>query len=268
MEYDPIKDKLFYATKGNVLLREILFFVIGKLFLREAHVKRRIKQLSLPNNGQILDAGCGLGQYSLWLAKNFSKFSIIAGDVKQHFIDEGNHHSKIKGYQHLTFQYLDLLSLEEQNRYDLIVAVDIMEHIEDDVDVMKRFYDALRPNGFALIHSPGASEDSRITQFDPKYQVDEHVRPGYFPLELEEKLQMAGFQDVKLYPTYHPISGQLLWRLWQFIPLKLTSLGVLGYALIPLWFLVAYPLGYPLWWRDLHLPLTKGRGVLAIAQKQ
>lgn len=267
MEYDPIKDKLYQITKRSILLRDLLFFAIGKLFLREAHVKRHLLTLSLPRNGTFLDAGCGLGQYSFWLAKRFPECQIIGADIKQHFLDSGNFHAQSKGLTNLHFKSLDLLALDEQEQYDLILAVDIMEHIEDDVDVLKRFYRALKPSGYLLIHTPGATEDSRISKIDPKHQVEEHVRVGYYPPELEEKLHLSGFKNVTLYPTYHPVTGQLLWRLWQFIPLHLANLGWLGFFLLPLWFLIAYPLGYPLWWRDLHLPLKSGRGVLAISQK-
>jgi len=48
----------------------------------------------------------------------------------------------------------------------------------------------------------------------------------------------------------------------------LAQLSYLGLAVIPFWFIVAYPLGYPLWWRDLHLPLSIGRGVLPVARKK
>lgn len=267
MEYDPIKDKLFQFTKRSITLREMLFFAVGHVFLREQHVKRRIKQLKLPKAPAILDAGCGLGQYSLWMAKHYPAANIFAADVKQHFLDAGNDHAKARGYKNLQFGELDLLQLSETNKYDLIVSVDVMEHIEDDVDLMRRYFRALKPGGFLIIHTPGSEEDSRTTTIDPKYQVDEHVRPGYCPQEMDEKLREAGFPNVTLYPTYHKITGKLLWYLWQGIPLQLTRLSLLGYALIPLYFVVAYPLGYPLWWRDLHLPLKEGSGLIAIGNK-
>ena len=267
MEYDPIKDKLFALTKNSVRMRDLLFFAIGHVFLREAHVKRRIKLAGIPETASILDAGCGLGQYSLWLAKHFPHSQIFAGDVKQHFIDAGNTHAKAKGYHHLKFGELDLLKLEDQSKYDFVVSVDVLEHIEDDVDLMTRYRKALKPNGILIVHSPGADEDSRLTAFDPKHQVEEHVRVGYLPAELEEKLHTAGFDQVEIYHTYHPVTGLLLWRMWQQVPLLLSQLSYPGMALIPFWMLIAYPLGYPLWWRDLHIHIKHGKGVLAVARK-
>ncbi|MCX7835805.1 MAG: class I SAM-dependent methyltransferase [bacterium] len=268
MEYDPIKDRLYLLTKDSTILRDALFFVIGKLFLREAHVKRHLLSLSLPKTSNFLDAGCGLGQYSFWLAKKFPKSHIVGADVKQHFLDSGNFHARKKGLQNLKFVPKDLLTLEEKQLYDCILAVDIMEHIEDDVDVFKRFYNALKKGGYLVVHTPGAKEDSRITTVNPKYQVEEHVRAGYYPPELEEKLFTAGFQKVQLFPTYHPITGQWLWRLWQYVPLHIANLGWFGFFLLPFWFLLAYPLGIPLWLRDLYVPLKEGRGILAIAKKE
>jgi len=268
MEYDPIKDKLFGLTKKSVFLRDLLFFAVGHVFLREAHVKRRIGLAKLPDNANILDAGCGLGQYSLWMAKKFPHAKIFACDVKQHFLDSGNEHAKAKGYSNLTFGQLDLLGLDEDSKYDCIVNVDVLEHIEDDVDLMRRFYRALKPGGVLIAHSPGSNEDSRTTTADPKMQVEEHVRIGYLPAEIDEKLHTAGFEDVTVYPTYHPTTGVWLWWLWQGVPLYLAQLSYLGLAVIPFWFIVAYPLGYPLWWRDLHLPLSIGRGVLPVARKK
>ncbi len=267
MEYDPIKDKLFGITKNSVFLRDALFFAIGHTFLREGHVKRRIKLAQLPDNAAILDAGCGLGQYALWMAKKLPGSTIFAGDVKKHFIDAGNHHAAAKGLKNVTFGELDLLKLEQKNKYDFVLSIDVLEHIEDDVDLMKRFNHALKPGGQLMIHSPGAEEDSRTSHHDPKSLVEEHVREGYEKNEIIEKMTEAGFAKVDVYPTYKPFTGPLIWRLWQNIPLKFTKLGLLGYALIPLWFLLAYPLGYPFWWSDLHVPKKWGYGVLVVARK-
>ena len=267
MEYDPVKDRLFALTRHRVLLREALFFALARLFLREQHIKRRLRQLGLPAEAFILDAGCGLGQYSFWLAKRFPRAAIFAGDVKKHFISAGNEHAKARGLRNLRFGELDLPALDADAQYDLILAVDVMEHIEDDGDVMRRFCRALRAGGRLVVHTPAAPEDSRTSRADPKRQVEEHVRAGYYPPELVEKLRAAGFAEFALYPTYHPVTGMLLWQLWQNVPLQLTRLGWLGYALIPLWFVLAYPLGYPFWWRDLHLPLRAGRGIIAVATK-
>ena len=266
MEYDPIKDKLFRLTRNSIFMREALFTAIGHLFLREGHVKRRIAKLPIPERAMILDAGCGLGQYSLWLAKNYPNATIFAADVKQHFIDAGNEHAKAKGYSNLTFGSLDLLNLEERDRYDFILTVDVMEHIEHDVDLMTRYCRALKPGGMLLIHTPSSKNDSRLVHHD-EFLVDEHVREGYSTQEMMEKLAEAGFAKSELYPSYHPTTGKLLWWLWQNIPLQFTRLGKVGYLLIPVWLVVAYPIGYPLWWRDLHLGMKEGSGMLAIAYK-
>ncbi len=47
----------------------------------------------------------------------------------------------------VTFEVEDLTIPKHTGRFDFVLSVDVMEHIQDDVQVFRNFYKALKPGG-------------------------------------------------------------------------------------------------------------------------
>ena len=62
----------------------------------------------------------------------------------------------------MSFQTCDLTTLTDINCYDLILSVDVMEHIEEDVIVFQNFYRSLKENGILLISTPSDKGGSDV----------------------------------------------------------------------------------------------------------
>lgn len=88
----------------------------------------------------------------------------------------------------------------EDNHFDVVFCNHVLEHVEDDIKVLKEFYRVLKPGGFAILQSPiyghleTTYEDKSIT--DPKerekhFGQDDHVR--IYGRDYGDRLRMGGF---------------------------------------------------------------------------
>ena len=70
-----------------------------------------------------------------------------------------------------------------------------MEHIEEDVQVFKNFYNSLKNNGVLLISTPSDKGGSDVHNEHEESFIDEHVRDGYSIKDITEKLITCRFQN-------------------------------------------------------------------------
>jgi SAM-dependent methyltransferase len=270
MQYDPIKKSLGSVFNQSVCLRRLFYRLLDMLLLRSWHIRKELKKWNAPENPVILDAGSGFGQYSYRISRLFPKALIKAVDVKEEQIFDCNQFFlKTKLNDRVIFEKADLTKYIEENQFDLILSVDVMEHIEDDIQVFKNFHTSLTNKGMLLISTPsdqGGSdahdhEDDNVSGF-----IDEHVRDGYNIEDIKNKLRMAGFKEISARYQYGK-SGSLSWLLSMKIPIKLLGISKLFFILLPFYYLVAFPVSALLNWIDITKEHKTGTGLIVTAFK-
>lgn len=275
MKYDPIKSslgKVFNRTPG---MRRLFYHLLDLLLLRTWHVKRAIHSWAgpAPDNATILDAGSGFGQYSYFLSAKNKSWQITAVDVKEDQIEDcNNFFSKIKR-SNVNFKYADLTQYSEENTYDLVLSVDVMEHIEDDVAVFKNFYKSLKPGGMALISTPSDQGGSDVHHHDDEYEnngsqsfIDEHVRDGYNIDEIQDKLKSAGFNEIKARYQYGK-PGKISWRLSMKYPILMLNASKLFFIILPVYYILTFPVCMILNCIDTRRKYKTGSGLIVKAWK-
>jgi len=267
MKYDPIKNVIGNAVRNNVFLRKVFYQVLGLMFLREWHVKRALKRIlnsAKTRPCHILDAGSGFGQYSYYVARLFPWTLIHAVDVKEEQIEDCRKFFPKAGLPHVTFAVEDLTAMQHEGKFNLILSVDVMEHIEDDNAVFRGFYRALNPGGVVVINTPSSTETN--TEHGPKSFIDEHARYGYPPKELRSKLEAAGLVVDELKFTYGTWGG-IAWRIGIQFPMLMLNLSKLLFILLPFYYLVALPLALIFMAIEYSTTVESGGGLLVIARK-
>jgi len=154
MQYDPIKKRLGAFFNRSPSLRILFYSLLNLLLLRAWHIKKELKKYRKENTGSIrvLDAGSGFGQYTYYMMKLSKSWNITGIDVKTEQIRDCNDFiNKINREHQVNFKVADLTTIYEQDTYNLILCVDVMEHIENDVQVFRNFVNALKPGGVVLI---------------------------------------------------------------------------------------------------------------------
>lgn len=270
IEYDPVKDKFSAIIKNSRILRRFFYFLLDLFFLRSWHIRRMIKQTGDPldqkGEWQLLDAGCGFGQYDRFILDRFNNVKVDSVDVKKDYLLDNEHYfAEDVRRGRIRFYTADLLEFESDQAFDMAICIDVLEHIEQDVRVIKNISNQLKQGGYFLMHSPSHYSEEDGDEDDSF--VGEHARPGYSKEEISAKLKQAGLQPEKVHYTYG-FWGHKAWVLsvkWPMI--AFNKLGLL--AALPL--LIYYPIVLPFCLlmnvSDLYTKNEKGNGVYALARK-
>ncbi len=268
MKYDPIKHIIGNVVRDNVFLRRGFYALLGLMFLREWHVKRAIRLLMKDAAPQtMLDAGSGFGQYSYYCAKNFPRLSILAVDVKEEQIEDCRRFFAARGLGSVRFGAEDLTQPLHDQEFDLILSVDVMEHIRDDVAVFRNFFRALRPGGIVLINTPSAYGGSDAHSGEDASFIEEHARTGYDVGEIKTKLSSAGLATETVRFTYGYF-GSLAWRLGIKYPMLLLNASKAFFLLLPFYYVLTLPITLLFMYLDYIGTNETGTGLLVTARKQ
>jgi len=268
MDYDPIKDKLGAFFKKSPGLQKFFFRLLDLLLLRAWHIHRELKQWARYNPGHkhILDAGSGFGQYSYFMARNFPSWSIVGIDVKQDYVCNCNNFFRKINLENAIFKTSELTKYKEADTYDLVLSVDVMEHILEDVQVFQNLYDSLKKDGMILISTPSDQGGSDVQSDEDESFIGEHVRDGYNIQDIKDKLKSVGFSKVKTRYAYGT-PGQISWRLSMKYPILMLNTSKLFAPVVALYYLIIYPVCYLLNYIDSHTGHITGTGLIVKAWK-
>ena len=223
MQYDPIKRSLGNFFNSSPLLRKLFYYLLDLLLLRSWHVKRAFNNYAKKKDAaNILDAGMGFGQYSYFMARQNPSFIVKGVDVKPEQVKDCTLFFKSIKQDNASFALADLTKLVEENNYDFILSVDVMEHIEEDVLVFKNFFKSMKRGGMLLISTPSDKGGSDVHDESEESFIDEHVRDGYSIDDITEKLKGAGFREVSALYTYGR-PGNISWRISMKYPIKMLN---------------------------------------------
>ncbi len=268
MHYDPIKDRLGRYFSKRPLLQRLFFVLLQAIFLRNWYVRRTIKALFRERPLEtMLDAGTGFGQHTYFVLKSFPQVQILAVDVKQDYLDKAQRFMDQTPYgSRVRWAWADLTQFESDARFDFILSVDVMEHIEDDRGVFRNFARVLRPGGYVLINTPSDQGGSGVMEDGDERFIGEHVRDGYNPDELGAKLVDAGLEVDHYRYSYGPY-GSAGWHLLVKWPMQLLSASWVLLVLLPFYYLLAFPLGMVLNTLDVRRANASGTGLMMVARR-
>jgi len=273
MQYDPIKRSLGKVFNQTPLLRKLFYQLLDLLLLRAWHIRKELRKRthSSPEVKTILDAGSGFGQYTYRMARWFPKAEIKAVDIKPEQIEDCNQFMQKAGLANrVKFELADLTQFQEPDKYDLVLSVDVMEHIEEDVQVFRNFYASMKKGGMLLISTPSDQGGSDLHDHDHEEGVhgfiDEHVRDGYNIADIETKLKSVGFSKIEARYSYGS-PGKISWKLSMKYPILMLGTSKLFFVILPSYYLIVYPFALILNFFDLGIKHKSGTGLIVKAWK-
>jgi SAM-dependent methyltransferase len=151
-------------------------------------------------------------------------------------------------------------------RFDMALSVDVMEHILEDVAVFENICKSLKPGGMLLVSTPSDQGGSDVHDDGESSFIEEHVRDGYNIKEIEDKMKKAGFSKVEALYSYGT-PGKISWRLSMKWPIQMVGASKIFLILLPVYFLITYPLAYLLNWMDVSQKHATGTGLIVKAWK-
>ncbi len=160
------------------------------------------KLITLTKQTNVLDLGMGSGNFEF---ENHGKVnSITCVDYNSQAIDFLQKQSKTLGITNLTLindDIRNLASLKESGKYDLIILIDVIEHIrlEEAHDVVKELKRLLNTSGKIVVITPNYKSLWLIIEgfldkltIVPKFAGEQHLSK-YYKQNLNELFEKAGF---------------------------------------------------------------------------
>ncbi|WP_439182784.1 class I SAM-dependent methyltransferase [Carboxylicivirga taeanensis] len=275
MQYDPIKRSLGKVFNQTPALRILFYRLLDLLLLRSWYIRRELRKLARQNRHkiQVLDAGSGFGQYDYYMSSLGKQWTIKGVDVKEEQIEDcNNFFEQINRGDRVRFEYADLTKYVDKEAYDLILSVDVMEHILEDELVFTNFYQSMKKGATLIISTPsdkGGSDAHHHHEEEGVHGfIDEHVRDGYNAEDIRAKLVNAGFDINHIRTSYtYGKAGSLSWRLSMKWPIQALNSTKLFFIVLPFYYLLTYPLAFVLNCIDLSKEHHTGTGLMVVAQK-
>lgn len=196
------------GTNWRLLARWLLFPGINlHARLRNRRLPAHFGSAPCGQSRRVLDAGCGNGMlgYQSYLKGN-QVVGITVKDREVAGCRELFNRSLGIGSDSLTFEKRNLYELElDEASLDEIICAEVLEHLQMDELVCRKFWAALKPGGVLHLTAPNADHPyNRSFPLD----IDEaggHVRCGYTPEDYCALLEPIGFQIETIDPLGGPV---------------------------------------------------------------
>jgi SAM-dependent methyltransferase len=272
MKYDPVKRQLGIVFDRTPWLRKSFYALLDLLLLRAWHVQRELKrwirERATANEPvqAVYDAGAGFGQYTYWLSGLLPQARITAIDVKQEQVADCNAFFQRIGRPKVGFEVGDVTKFQMPEAFDLVVCVDVMEHVLEDEAALRCYSTSLRTGGMLIVSTPSDNGGSDVHAGGQDSFIEEHVRDGYNIEEIRAKCLRNGFSKVSARYSYGT-PGKLSWRLSMKWPLLLLNTSRAFYLVLPFYYAVAYPVAFCLNAADVRMSHPTGTGLLVKAWK-
>jgi len=150
----------------------------------QEHVARYLFAAQLSVGKTVLDVGCGVGYGSQILGQMGAK-SVAAFDLSD---DAIRHAKKEYGHPNVRFYVDNAEDFHVDEKVDVVVCFELIEHVERQRQVFQRIKRALKPNGVVVMSTPRALPEKRT-----------HFHTHEFSLGEFEGLFLDFFADVKMY---------------------------------------------------------------------
>ncbi len=151
---------------------------------RRELVDALVRQLPLSPKAIIVDVGCGTGA----TAAQMQKYGMVIGvDISPLALSW----SRQRGLNNLLLAAAERLPIAHESA-DVVVATDILEHLDDDVAVLKEFYRTLKPGGYVVVTVPAYSI------LWSEHDLALMHRRRYVARTLAQRSRSVGFEIVRL----------------------------------------------------------------------
>lgn len=210
----------------------------------------------------VLDAGCGKGKFSFWLAQEYRNTKIDACDLSGENVDlciEIRNHLKIRS---INFFVQDLRTYRNESTYDFIFSNHVLEHIIENRLVISNLVSSLKKEGYIYIRIPNAvqkrlSFGKRFLKSHEEWAKKEHIGQTLTLGLLSSELEHLG---CKILIARHTEG------FWGELRFELSEMA-LSYFHSRVLFALLYPLLKIFGYVDSLVNYSDGNGILVLAKK-
>ena len=224
------------------------------------------------NIKSVLDAGCGYGEYTYFIASRFPGVDVTALEVDGKLVRDLEEFIRREGLRNIRVAEGDMLGLGISEEFDLVLCGSVLEHIEEDEAALTRLTAALRPGGVLLVYVPTSAKRilPHFRRLEAKGRLAGeghfgHVQ-SYTGPDLIEKIKGAGLivrESVKTYGFFGALAYEIL---YTFMPHS-SRFSRKHWLILPPYFLLLHPFVLLLMYVDFRRHNAWGNGLMVLAEK-
>jgi len=176
----------------------------------------------LEKGNRVLDAGCGEGNLSMYMARTGSFVSGI--DMSTKSIGKCRRKAANLGLERMTsFRSANIEKDRINGTFNLILCFEVLEHIKDYGLVIKRFSELLKPNGTLIISTPSLNAPLyKIGLIKKKDKLLGHLR-RYTEEDLVNLCKSEGLRIIETMKREGILRNFLFYNHLGILPLKLAN---------------------------------------------
>lgn len=157
-----------------------------------------IRQLPVENFKNILDLGCGMGEYSFMMAESLPHAQVTAIDLLPDRVAAVKRAREQLKIRNLEVFMNKIEELPPNREYDFIFSVDVFEHIPPAEMPFKEAYKRLKPGGYFLVKIPNVKQQTFLPESifseHNEWLEHEHVGQVYDLNGLKDRFEQEGFK--------------------------------------------------------------------------
>mgnify|MGYP001208945830 CR=1 FL=1 len=157
---------------------------------RHRSIMEWLRKAGMHAGSRVLEIGCGVGTQTELIAQVVTTGTLLANDISPRSVQAAR--QRLKGHQNVDFVVGDIVALEVDGAFDLIVLPDVLEHIPLDHhgELFKKLASLLAPGGTIVVHIPSPQHIHWLQQHHPErlQVIDQQIHLA----ELAPKLSNAG----------------------------------------------------------------------------
>lgn len=139
--YDQsLHNKLIFLEKNNfwfISRNNLILFLLKKF---------------RPNFKNLLEIGCGTGFVLKMIAENFQNSNILGTEIYESVVKIAK--KRLIKLKNIKIFKMDARKMKQNNKYDIVAAFDVIEHIKEEAIVLNNIYKSLKQNGLLIITVP------------------------------------------------------------------------------------------------------------------
>jgi ubiquinone/menaquinone biosynthesis C-methylase UbiE len=251
--------------------QKCMFFLFGQTFIgaamRISHFKKALKKIEnlTSQYTTILDAGCGTGDFSFYVAERFPQTSVIGVDIVDSTLQTNREIANKLSIKNLTFAKQDLLVLEDTEKYDFIFSIGTLIYFskKETKKIIENFAKVVKKDGYLYLDLP-QEKFLEVNWIPTKYYPqlyhglkEENSGDLYTFAEMLALLKDCGF-DITWKNKSFGYFGKFAWEFDNVLREKNCIRGRLFFV----------PFLKILTWIDAQIQNTKGCCFVILAQKQ
>ncbi len=150
------------------------YHTVGEIYLHN-RIKSKVhdyynKYIKGKNNLRVLDIGCYVGTDIFMLPKT-KDATYVGIDVSESVINQAKVLAQVRNEENVEFKVQDAngkFGFSEEE-FDIIICLELLEHVQNPTDVLKEMKRILKPGGIIIMSTPNADYImNKIVKFLPK----------------------------------------------------------------------------------------------------